>query len=108
MAYASVNNLVDLELVSKDYIRYRKKKMKLKSKYSEDIFPNYNIARGVSKSKPTEKQIKQYRKYLKEVGDLIFKPGGDYQKFCWDILISKSDKDIQLRKSRGSKYTAKY
>ena len=108
MAYASVNNLTDLEEVSKDYKRYRKKKLKIKGKYSENIFPCYNQAIGEAKNKPTEEEIKKYRKYLKEIGDLLFQPNGSYQKFAWEVLVSKSDKVNQERLSRGRLHTIKY
>ena len=45
---------------------------------------------------------KLYQKYLKDIGDLLMKPDGNFQKFIWDIR-SENDKLIQERQARGRK-----
>jgi len=105
MGYATVKDLSEL-LKDKNYSKYNDRKQKIKEKYSEDIFPNH-IPEGFSvhpRIHPTDKQRKEYLKYLKEIGDLLLKPKGDYQKFCWDYLTSQGKKKIMENKAKGNVY----
>lgn len=103
MAYASVNNLEELKEASEDYLRYWEKKQEIKSKYPEDCFPNYTKGVGYALKSATEEQREQYKEYLKDIGDLLFEPNGDYQKFVWDELIPPGEREIQERRARGRK-----
>lgn len=104
MAFASVNNLSELKAASKDYLRYSIKKDKIKQKYTEDIFPCYTaIGTNYSTKRPTQKQREDYKKYLKEIADLIFKPNGDYQKFCWNFLTPPAQKQSMSLIANGRK-----
>ena len=92
MGVASVNKLEDL-LTDKNYQIYNERKQKIKSKYSEDCFPNH-VPEGwrVPRKNITQAQRKEYLRYLKEVSDLLLKPNGPYQKFTWDYLTPPRDK----------------
>lgn len=100
MAYASVNDLEELK-TNKYYLKYWNKKQIIKSKYSEDIFPDYGSAKGYSIKKVTQEQREGYKEYLKEIGDLLFEPNGYYQKFVWNELIPPGQREIQERVARG-------
>lgn len=108
MGYATVKDLSEL-LKDNNYSKYDKKKQKIKEKYPKDIFPNH-IPEGYKMAPnrpPTEEQRELYKEYLKEIGDLLFEPKGDYQKFCWDYLTSGGDKIQMERKAKGSTYGGK-
>jgi hypothetical protein len=60
-----------------NYKKYIDKKRRIQSKYSPKLFV-YN------ESTFTPTQHRMYKKYLKEIADLILKPKGYYQKFEWD------------------------
>jgi len=102
MAYASVNDLSELKEASEDYLRYSKKKDKIKAKYSEDCFPSWvPDGRKFITHQGTKEQRQKYQEYLKEVCDLIFEPNGDYQKFVWDFLTPQYEKTQQEFRARG-------
>lgn len=108
MGVASVVELSEL-LTDDNYKIYNERKQKIRSKYPEDCFPNY-IPDGC-KTPPkyiTSLQRKQYQKYLKEIGNLLFEPGGDYQKFSWDYLTPPAEKKVQAIRARGKLKTVKY
>lgn len=91
-------------LENKYYHTYDKLKQKIKDKYDEEIFEIPEPYKR--RANYPEEHRKQYKKYLSEVADLIFKPMGWYQKFTWDIM-SDLDKEIMDRKARGVSHTAK-
>lgn len=82
---------------NKHWIRFNKQKQKIREKYPQELF---EIPAGYKKKEdyPLEQQ-KLYREYLKEMGDLIHKKDGWYQKFVWDT-ISESDKVLKERELR--------
>lgn len=82
---------------NKYWIRFNKEKQKIKSKYPAELF---DIPAEYNKQKhyPLEHQ-RLYRKYLKEMGDLLHKKDGWYQKFIWDT-VSESEKEHYERKLR--------
>ena len=85
------------------YLKYEKQKLKVKKKYESKIdFTNERPGPSFENYDYNDDKRKMYKKYLKEVGDLLFKNNGWYQKFMWDIM-SESDKIVQERKSRGRK-----
>lgn len=92
MGVASVRKLEEL-LKDKNYQIYNERKQKIKSKYSEECFPNY-VPEGyrIPRKDITESQRKEYLKYLKEISDLLLEPKGPYQKFTWDYLTPPRDK----------------
>lgn len=77
---------------NKHYQRYLKRKIKIKSKYDDNLtnarIKNYNK--------------EEWAKYLKEIGDLITKPNGAFQKYVWDTL-STVERQNRERKQRPSK-----
>lgn len=102
MAYASVNDLEELK-TNPYYLKYWNKKQNIKEKYSEDIFPCYSVGKGFSVRRGTEEQREQYKKYLKEIGDLLFEPNGSYQKFVWEELTPPGEREEMERRARGRK-----
>ena len=102
MAYASVNDLEDLKDKSEDYLKYWEKKEEIKKKYSEDCFPNWvPDGRKFITHSTTKEQRQEYKQYLKEIGDLLFEPNGDYQNFVWNQLMPPGEREIQERIARG-------
>ena len=92
---------------NKYFLKYSEQRDKIREKY-EDLFwidRAGNPAKNARKY--TEQDHKRYKKYLKEMGDLMFKPNGWFQKFYWDAL-SEQDKEIMERKARGRKNTSNY
>ena len=108
MGVASVIEWSEL-LTDDNYKIYNKRKQKIRSKYSKEVFPNY-IPDGCSVpvKNITPLQRKQYQRYIKEIADLLFKPNGPYQKFCWDYLTPPATKREQARKARGKLKTVKF
>jgi len=85
------------------YQKFLKQKHKLREKYKDIDFSGVGRPGPTVTLNYTDKERQRYRKYLKEMGDLLFKPKGWYQKFLWDAL-SEHDKEIMERKARGRKY----
>lgn len=105
MGYATVKDLNELRK-DKNYSKYNEKKQKIREKYPTDCFPchipgGYKMAPNLP---PTEEQRELYKKYLKEIGDLLFKPNGDYQKFCWEYLTTEGQKKVMANKAKGNVY----
>ena len=80
-----------------NYKKYIEKKRRIQAKYSPKLFV-YN------ESTFTPTQQRMYKKYLKEIADLLMKPKGHYQKFEWDaqkaeekMLKNKKIKWEQMR-----------
>ena len=69
-----------------NYQNYHKKKMKLRTKFDDRLF---TIKQGPVEIRDkewfNEEGRKEYRVYLHEMMDLMFKPKGDFHKFSWDI-----------------------
>ena len=82
-------------LTNKHYEKFYKQKLQLKEKYNVDT----NIA-GTVPGILYDRD--NHRKYLKELSDLMFKAGGDYQKFIWDMMC-ETDKENMERRARGIK-----
>ena len=99
MAYASVNSLEELKQ-NKNYLKYWEKKQKIKEKYPQDLWIRPNGSKNALNKNYNNHHL--WKKYIKEIGDLLFKPNGDYQKFSWEVLISDSHKEIMAQKARGS------
>ena len=82
---------------NKYWIRFNKQKQKIKSKYPQELFD-----RPAEYNKQTHYPLEHqrlYRKYLKEMGDLLHKKDGWHQKFVWDT-VSESDRMIKERELR--------
>lgn len=106
----TINNTASL-LKNEHYKRYHDKKQEIKSKYPQEMWiKSPNTSSNSSLKIKLEEYIKNYRKlhkeYLKELGDLIFEPDGDFQKFSWENM-SEADKVVQERKSRARLNIAK-
>jgi len=101
MAYASVNSLEELKEASEDYLKYWEKKQELKSKYPKNTFPNSAKGFKANNKPATEEEREDYKKYLKEIGDLLFQPEGDYQNFVWNHLTSENEREQMERRARG-------
>ena len=85
---------------NKYFLRYAIQRDKIKDKY-QDLFwkePAGHPAKNGRKY--TEQDHERYKKYLKEIADLMFKPNGWFQKCYWDNL-SDLDKEMMKRKARG-------
>lgn len=92
-------------LSNKEYKKYLIKKNKIKEKYSDDLLKV--CALGKSKEPYPLEMQEEYKKYIKEIGDLMFKVNGDFQKFTWDDM-STHDKHRQNIRARGKLKTVKY
>ncbi len=79
----------DLMLENKYYKRYLKNKKKIQSKYPESLW-EYPLSR----TKYNKEEKKMWLKYIKELGDLMYKKNGWFQKFVWDS-VCQSTKDRQ-------------
>lgn len=95
----SINDLVTL-LENVHYKTYSEQKEKIKEKYNQRLFTCQS--RVSDKKWFNEEGRKEWKKYLKEINELMFKPDGDFQKFSWDIM-SELSKTNQERKARGKK-----
>jgi hypothetical protein len=98
----SINDTSSL-LSNKHYKAFYTKKQRIKSKYPSLLFKQYTT-RPPKQDKDWYKEEGQlyWRKYCKEVADLIFEQNGDFQEFTWDI-ISENDRLLMERKARGRK-----
>ena len=88
------------------YKAFIKEKEEIKSKYPEEIFDKAVSGRN------TIREYKVYldkghrdlhKQYIRELADLIFTPGGNYQQFTWDIM-SEVEKIEMERLARGHNY----
>lgn len=91
-------------LKNKHYQRFYKQKQKLRSKYPPIIFPDYDERKY--KRRATKEERILYREYLTELSKLIFRPDGDYQKFCWETLSVVEKREME-NKARGLTYGRK-
>lgn len=85
-------------LSHKEYKKYWNKKQKIKENYNDSIFYH---ARGGNDAYYKKGEQQEFREYLKEIGDLMWKPNGSFQKFCWD-LINVHEKEQMNRRARGA------
>jgi len=81
------------------YKKFLVEKNKIKEKYPKELFET-----ATSRKDPiySEESKLIWRQYLKELGNLMFKPKGLYQDFIWDI-ISESEKIYMETKARNGK-----
>jgi hypothetical protein len=85
---------------NKYFLKYAKQRDKIREKY-EDLFWRDRAGHPAKNArKYTQQDHERYKKYLKQIADLMFKPNGWFQKFYWDAL-SEQDKEIMERKARG-------
>ena len=93
----SINDTSSL-LKNKNYNKFYEQKRKLQSKYDKRLF-EWSVTRPPASIKKwyLEEGRYQWREYLKEVSDLMYKDNGYFQKFLWDI-ISKSE--VELMQNR--------
>jgi hypothetical protein len=90
---------------NKYYKKYEVERDKIKEKYKDIIVGNVSYAGKPPKGgypPYTDKERNKHRKYLKELGDLMYKSNGNFQKFIWDDL-SQVDKEARERTARGRK-----
>ena len=98
---------IELRLENKYYKKYLKQKEKIQSKYPNVIVGEgeARIVEGLVRGKRvyTTEERNKHRKYLKELGDLMYKKGGWFQKFIWDS-ISVSEKIEMEKKATGKPF----
>tara|TARA_A100001201_G_scaffold142790_1_gene142014 strand:- start:4136 stop:4465 length:330 start_codon:yes stop_codon:yes gene_type:complete len=96
----SVNDL-RTKMTNKGYSRYHKQKLKIQKKYDERLF-NWSSSRESKQTKDwfKEEGQEEWRRYIKEISDIMFEPAGNFQQFTWDIL-SKTEQEYRDRKARG-------
>lgn len=87
MSNWSINN--EDYLNNPHYIKYLKQKEKLRKKYDGILVTSSGARRGPQKHIYTKQEKKKYNNWLKDIGDLMFKPKGHFQKFFWDITTPK-------------------
>lgn len=92
--------ITDLEAIKQNehYKKYLIQKEKIQSKYPPNLVKSERET-GRRFYEKGEQELS--RKYLKEIADLILKPGGHFQKFSWD-LINTQEKLQMERTARGS------
>ncbi len=106
----SLNDIFKYEYKENKYfIKYSKQRDKIKEKYKDILNPVTPLGQPPKAgfAEYTIKERNRHRKYLKEIGDLLYKKNGWFQKFMWDD-ISASEEIIQERKSRRRKNDSKY
>ena len=85
---------------NKFYKKYIVQRDRIREKYT-DLDISSNTPRGAPPKEGfpeyTIKERNRHRKYLKEIGDLLYKKNGWFQKFVWDIK-SETDKELESRK----------
>lgn len=95
---------------NKFYKKYIVQRDRIREKYT-DLDISSNTPRGAPPkagfAEYTIKERNRHRKYLKEIGDLLYKKNGWFQKFVWDD-ISASEQIIQEKKCRRRKNDSKY
>ena len=71
------------------YMKYVVQRDKIKRKYRDVIVGNRQYQGPPPKGGYplySDGERKRHRKYLKELGDLMYKKNGYFQKFMWDTL----------------------
>ena len=93
----SINNQTSL-LKNNHYNKFAKEKEKLKSQYDERLWQQNagNLSNVTKEWFLTEGQHK-WREYLSKIGDIIFRPDSDFQKFVWDILSEKEKENREFK-----------
>jgi hypothetical protein len=74
---------------NKYYIKYVVQRDKIKEKYKDIIVGNHAYQGPPPRGGYplySDAERKRHRKYLKELGDLMYKKNGYFQKFMWDTL----------------------
>ncbi len=66
---------------NENYIKYYTEKNKIKSKYPPSLFKVKS-----SRDTPTENEVEEFRKYLKEITDLMFSADSHFQNFIWEMI----------------------
>ena len=97
MSKPSINNLQEL-LDNENYKNFYNHKKQIQSKYDERLFHWVDLSGRPQKDLKKwylEEGYKQWREYLKEIGDIIFKPDSDYQKFIWDIVPKHMKEEME-------------
>ena len=99
----SINDLTQM-LSNKSYKRFYKEKLKIQKKYDKRLFDWRGKGNQpyVLKAWYHEEGYIQWREYLKEIGELVFK-NKDFQQFIWDTT-SETEKAVRERRTREPKY----
>lgn len=91
---------------NKYYKRYQIQRDKIREKHN--ILEGRKFTPGPQLNYDyTEEERKKFRAYLKDIGDLLYKKDGWFQKFIWDDM-SELEKELQSRKARGRLNGPKY
>lgn len=89
---------------NKFYKKYELQKEDIKKKYPRTIFTD---DLGVNPTYGSSEERRLYNEYLKEIGDLLFKPNGYYQQFIWDTM-PENEKLVMERRARGKMSNGEY
>lgn len=105
----SINDTSTLEK-NKHYKRYSEQKFEIRKKYSERLFDcKVGVPARSEYNWYLEEGQEQWRAYLKELGDILVKPNGDYQEFVWDIMNAQEKEKMDLMcRSRKPKQSDEY
>ena len=87
-------------LDNKHYNKYYKKKLKINKRYDKRLFEFLNGNNKKGTEWYLESGQEEWRKYCKEVLDLMFQKEGDFQRFTWDIM-SNNEVEVMERRARG-------
>ena len=84
----------------KDYKNYYKEKQELIKKYPSNLFAKPNV--GPKPEDYPQKDKDTWRRWCKDILDLLLEPNGNFQKFSWDAM-AEVDKQQMERRARGRK-----
>ena len=96
----------DGEITNEYFIKFQEEKKQIKSKYNPDLFSYPTAGRERKDSIITYQKNDhiEYRKYIKEISDLMFDTNGNYQKFLWDVIpgyiIKQQEAKVKEKKTR--------
>lgn len=87
-----------------NYLKYYEQKLIIKSKYPDTLIEYYNKVGRPTKTGGVfdEKEHQEFKKYIKEILNLMLAPDSHFQNFLWDIT-SDSQLILMERRARGRK-----
>ena len=99
MSNYSLDNFLD----NKHYLKYKKQKQRIVDKHPNITFYRKTTGPSIDYNW-TEDERQEWKKYIKQIADLILKPNGEFQKFFWDIEpdSTKNRREFLLKKKKST------
>jgi|11_taG_2_1085331.scaffolds.fasta_scaffold04413_3 hypothetical protein len=91
---------LDVRMKNKDYVKFREQKQELLEKYPDNLFADIKSGRFIEPYPEEDRET--YKRWLKEICDLLHEQDGNYQKFVWSTLSTR-DKFIREHMINGRK-----